>query len=363
MTVHHNHARTYQELAHQVRLQGLYRPAAGRILLELAFHLCVGFGGLAIGITAGQAWIKAVGFLVSATGALGVTTNTHTSSHFATATHARINRFLTYFGYTFLFGTSANYWWHKHCVVHHPTPNLIGIDDDANLMPWFALNQKEFQSSKGLQRFFFRIQWLIVPLAIGLNVFNTQRQGWKFLLPLLLDRKKWKPTYGLDLGCLILHTTTWILLPMAFFAPLDVLKVYLVEMMLVGYAMFIAFAPAHYPVEAVFADASEKEADFVLRQTQTTVNFRTGWIGRLLCSGVDYQIEHHLFPSVPHVHYPELSRLVRKFCTDNDYPYRTLGWLEGVWKSLLIFRNPKPVLPNLVSRFSDPEKQLSMEAP
>lgn len=337
----------YQELARMVRDQGWYRPATGRILLQLGLHLTLCFGGLAIGIRAGNLAVQAAGFLLSTAGALGITTNTHTSSHFATAANASFNRFLTYFGYTFLFGTSATYWWHKHCVVHHPTPNLIGIDEDANLMPWFALNKNEVDGSRGWQRLFFTVQWVVIPIAIGLNVMNTQRQGWKFLLRILLDRKSSKPAHWLDLGVLFLHAVTWILLPMMFFAPIDVLKVYLLEMILVGYGMFIAFAPAHYPGEAAFASASEKDKDFVLRQTVTTVNFRTGAIGRLLCSGVDYQIEHHLFPGVPHVYYPALSSIVQTFCEENNYPYRTLGWMEGVWKALLTFSNPKPVLSSL----------------
>ena len=58
---------------------------------------------------------------------------------------------------------------------------------------------------------------------------------------------------------------------------------------------------------------------------------------------MQYQIEHHLFPGVPHVYYPKLSPLVRRFCEENGYPYRTLGWAEAIWKSLIIFRNPKKV--------------------
>jgi fatty acid desaturase len=85
----------------------------------------------------------------------------------------------------------------------------------------------------------------------------------------------------------------------------------------------------------------------VLRQTATTVNFRTGPIGRFLCSGVEYQIEHHLFPRISHVYYPELSPLVEQFCRERNYPYRTLGWFEAIWKSLATFYRLRPVVKNL----------------
>jgi linoleoyl-CoA desaturase len=73
------------------------------------------------------------------------------------------------------------------------------------------------------------------------------------------------------------------------------------------------------------------------------VNFRTGVIGRLLCAGADYQIEHHLFPGISHVHYPQVSKVVKAYCDAHGYPHRTLGWGEAVMKSLLIFYRPKPV--------------------
>jgi len=110
--------------------------------------------------------------------------------------------------------------------VHHPTPNLIGIDEDADLMPWFAVNEEEFRNSRGLQRLFFRVQWIIIPLAIGVNVFNTQRQGWQYLLPILFDRKKRRAAHWIDLAVALLHWAAWLIVPMMFFKPASVLAVY-----------------------------------------------------------------------------------------------------------------------------------------
>jgi linoleoyl-CoA desaturase len=338
---------SYEELARVLRQGGWYRPATGRILLELVVHLTMMLGGLCFALEASNPVFRAVAYIVSAMGGLGITTNTHTSSHYATTGNRRLNQLLTYFGYTFFFGTSASYWWHKHCVVHHPRPNLIGIDEDADLMPWFAINEDDFERSRGLRRLLFRVQWVIIPLAIGLNVFNTQRQGWQHLLRILADPAKRKSSHWFDLGVLLSHWVALVLLPMIFYGPAKVLAVYSVEMILIGYAMFIAFAPAHFPEEAIFASHSQKDEDFVLRQTVTTVNFRTGWLGRLLCSGVEYQIEHHLFPAIPHIYYPKLSGIVQRYCIENGYPYRTLGWGEAVWKALLIFRSPKKVAAEL----------------
>jgi linoleoyl-CoA desaturase len=79
-------------------------------------------------------------------------------------------------------------------------------------------------------------------------------------------------------------------------------------------------------------------------QIGATVNFRTGWFGRFVCSGLEYQIEHHLFPNISHTRLPEVSLLVRDYCRLHGVPYRTLGWAEAVFKSVAVFIVPKPVV-------------------
>ena len=85
----------------------------------------------------------------------------------------------------------------------------------------------------------------------------------------------------------------------------------------------------------------------MLRQAATSVNFRTGFVGRLLCSGLEFQIEHHIFPNLSHVYYPQVRPLVEKLCREKGYPYRTMGWGEAIWKSYKVFWEPKAVRPSL----------------
>lgn len=336
--------KVYQELARVVRERGWLEKAQGRVLTELGVHLVLHLGGMALFFAVDNLLLRAAALLLSTYGGLGITTNTHTSSHNAATHSMALNRGLTYFGYPFLFGTSANYWWNKHCVVHHPAPNVIEVDADADLRPFFAMNEREIEESRGLARVFYRIQWLVFPLILGLDMFAVQYDGYRHLLTVLADRKRRRAAHWLDLGVLGLHLAVWLGVPMLFFPPGHVLGFYALRGALMGYALFAAFAPAHFPAEAVFLDKSQLAGDYVLRQTATTINFRTGFLGRLACSGVDYQIEHHLFPGVPHVYYPEMSRVVEEYCNRHGYPYRTLGWGEAIWKSLVVFYRPKPVL-------------------
>ena len=340
----------YKELASLLRKDGWFQKEPPiRIVLELVLHMVLLMAGLTVFILADNLAVELVALFVMTAGGLGITTSVHMSSHNASTKSSKVDKALVFFGYTFVHGMSATYWWNKHVVVHHPNPNIIGVDDDADLMPVFAINIRDKQNSKGFQRFFFTyLQGVLIPFALALNAFNTLRQSWSFLLPILADPKRRRRLHWIDLGVITSHWLVWFFLPMLFFDPLDVVGFYVLRMGLMGYAAFIAFAPAHFPDEAVFADKSQEDLkDYMLRQTATTVNFRVGPIGRVFCAGVEYQIEHHLFPGIPHTYFPALSPIVKKFCDEHNYPYRTLGWGEAILKSFKIFFHPKPVLDDL----------------
>lgn len=331
--------------------RGFTTKRTGRALTELAAHLTMSFGGTALFIYVDNLAVKLLGLFIMSCGNLGITTSTHTSSHNATSRKLWVNKALTFFGYPLMFGASATYWWNKHIAVHHPTPNVIGLDDDIDLLPWFALTEEDFNSGGRLKRWYHRHQWLLVPLAIALNTFNLLQTATRYMLNALRDPERRSRLHWIDLCTVTMHFVLFIGVPMLFFAPLHVIGFYVLRTSLMGYAMFAGFAPAHFPAEAWFLPTEghpdksvfKQHTDYVLVQTVTTVNFKTGWFGRLLCSGVDYQIEHHLFPGIPHMYYPQVSPILKKYCDERGYPYRTLGWWEACWKSVLAFKHPRPV--------------------
>ncbi|MEZ4360462.1 MAG: acyl-CoA desaturase [Kofleriaceae bacterium] len=343
-------AEPFSILQAQVRERRFRGRKTGRAFFELGLLLVMMLGGIALFLVNDNVLVRIAALLISTCGCLGMSTFAHTASHNAISSSRFVNRFLTYWGFTFFFGVSATYWWNKHIIVHHPVPNLVGEDDDIDLAPFFSITE----GGAGRRPLFGRLQWLVIPLALALNEFNIQRSGWLFLTKRLRDPKRRDLSHWIDLGVLLSHWAVWVILPMLVFPPLHVLGFYALRMALMGYAMFVGFAPAHFPAEAVAAAATEKSADFLLRQTATTVNFRTGWFGALLCGGVEYQIEHHLFPAISPYHYPELAKMVERFCHEHGYPYRTLGWGEATWKSLVVFRHPKPVLPHLAECMTTP---------
>jgi fatty acid desaturase len=276
-----------------------------------------------------------------------VATNTHTASHYATGRGRFLNELITYLGYPFFVGLSATYWWHKHLVVHHPSPNVVGVDDDIDLAPWFALTRREVRRSGSLLRFYYRhVQWLIFPPLVALNGFNMQVSGLRHLAGVVRDPRRRRGAHGLDLLALAGHVLVFFVLPLYWFSLPRVLAFNALRIVLIGCAMFAVFAPGHFPAEAVCVDKKGRPFPSWLLQTAATLNFRAGLLGPF-CSGLQYQIEHHLFPEVSHVFHAEMSPLVRRFCEDLGLPYRCNPWGRALWRSWMVFRNPQHVLPRL----------------
>ena len=334
------------ELRQEFGRRGWYRKASGRIILELLVQIGIALAGIAIFIAFHNPAVRVLAILISTYGSIAIGTNTHTSSHYATSTRRWLNEALTYFGYPMFLGLSATYWWHKHVVVHHPAPNVIGVDTDADLLPWFAMTQDEVRASRGLLRFYYKhVQFWFFPIALAMNCFALQRGGWLHIIRILRNPKERKRAHWIDLGALTMHYALWLGLPLLFWPLQAVVGLYILRTLLLGYAMFAVLAPGHFPADATrTAEEARNNADFFTRQTMATVNFRTGLLGRFMCSGLQYQIEHHLFPHISHIHYPRVSVMVQAFCRERGLPYRSYGWATVLWKSWEVLRSPQRVI-------------------
>ena len=334
------------ELRREFARRGWDKKATGRIVFELSIHVAIALLGFAIFLACHNPVLQGLGLLISAFGCMGVGTNTHTSTHYATSDKRWVNEALSYFGYPMFVGLSATYWWHKHVVLHHPAPNVVGVDSDADLLPWFAITADEVRASSGLRRFYYRrLQFWLFPFVLALNCFSIQMAGWRHLLSMLRHSKTRKSAHWIDLCALVLHYVIWIGVPLLIWPLPAVASFYILRSILLGYAMYAILAPGHFPAEAQRTTAEARNgADFFAVQTAGTVSFRTGWLGRFLCSGLEYQVEHHLFPNISHVYYPQVSVAVQAFCAEQGLSYRSYSWAMALWKSWEVLRFPQEVV-------------------
>ena len=334
------------ELRREFARRGWDKKATNRILFELLIHTALALAGIAIFMASHNPALRILGLLISTFGCMGVGTNTHTSTHYATSDRRWVNEALSFLGYPMFLGLSATYWWHKHVVLHHPSPNVVGVDGDADLLPWFAITAEEVHSSSGLRRFYHeRLQFWLFPVALALNCFSIQIGGWGHLIRMLRHSKGRKSAHWMDLGAMFLHYVIWIGVPLLFWPLPAVALFYALRTILLGYAMYAILAPGHFPAEAQRTTAEARHAtDFFAAQTAGTVSFRTGWLGRFLCSGLEYQVEHHLFPNISHVYYPQVSVAVQALCAEHKLSYRSYSWATALWKSWEVLRYPQQVV-------------------
>ncbi|HVJ92111.1 MAG TPA: acyl-CoA desaturase [Labilithrix sp.] len=334
------------KLAEHIRQIGADKRPVGPVVRSWLLGLGLALGGLCAFYRADIPLVaRVIAIVLSTLGSVAMATIGHTASHGALSTNRLANKVIFFFTYPFFLMVSARYWHYSHVRVHHGAPNVVGVDDDCDLRPVFGLNEEHAREIPARVR---AVQGWLLLVLLPVNGFNIQRQGWRRLLSELGDRRRRTASTYVDLAAMLLHVAVFLVLPAAINSPATALAVYALRVALIGIVLFAILAPGHYPAEAACIHQSQhRRGHFWLRQTATTVNFRTGPIGRWLCSGLEYQIEHHLLPSISHVHLPALTPKVREICHRHGLPHRTLGWGEAILASWRVFFLPKVVIDDL----------------
>jgi linoleoyl-CoA desaturase len=101
---------------------------------------------------------------------------------------------------------------------------------------------------------------------------------------------------------------------------------FLIASMVTGFVISIVFQLAHTVEHTDFpmpeADTNKIENEWAIHQIQTTANFATrNKVISWLVGGLNFQIEHHLFPKVSHIHYPAISKIIKQTCEDFNIRY------------------------------------------
>jgi len=337
-----------QALRHQVRARGFSTRPTPRVLAELALHVALAAAGIALcataSTTAGGIARYALGLALVTAGGMGIGTNCHCASHHATSRSRALDAALTYFGFSVFLLVSTTWWRVRHLAQHHPTPNIVGVDRDIEFGGWLRFTDRD-PPPRGPMRWASRSLRRAAVVAILLGFLPAlQVSSYGLLAEHLRDGSKRRRAHLDDLAALAIGAALWFVLPLAWFSITDVLVFHALRIPLLSLALFAAFGPAHLHGEAAVLDARLQGGDPLLVYTATTIDFVTGPIGRLLCGGLDYHVEHHLFPELSYVHYPALQPIVEAYCREHGYPYRRLGWGEALRRSIENLAEGKPVI-------------------
>ena len=309
----------FTELARRIKDAGLMRRRYGYYWTKLMGVPVVFAAAIALFIWIGDTWwqmFTAVGFAV-------LFTQTAFLGH--DAAHRQIFRSGKWNDWTSLVlggfvGMSYGWWQHKH-TRHHANPNQIGVDPDIDL-PVVAFTPEQASRHRGPIRrwaiahqgtFFFPILLLE---GLSLHASSVHRVFAK-------EPLAHRPVEAAFLAARIIGFLALVLLVLS---P-DKAAVFLaIQLGLFGFYMGMSFAPNHKGMPLV---PKGMKLDFLRRQVTMSRNIRGNRFIDVLLGGLNYQIEHHLFPSMPRPHLRRAAPIIEAYCGDHDVPYTQTTLLKS----------------------------------
>jgi fatty acid desaturase len=221
-----------------------------------------------------------------------------------------------------LLGLSIAWWVDKH-NQHHAHPNTDGLDPDVAAGPIvFTMEQAAARNSAFGQWLARNQGWMffvLMPLeSLSLHVSSVQY--------VLGDKIKPKRLRFLERFLLLAHAVLYLVAVFTVLTPIQAVVFTIVHQGLWGSYMTLSFAPNHKGMRILTAG---EERDFLRRQVLTSRNVRGGRIVDWVLGGLNYQIEHHLFPSMPRSNLRYAQPIVRAYCHEKGVPYAEEGLLKS----------------------------------
>ncbi|MCL7457939.1 acyl-CoA desaturase [Micromonospora echinofusca] len=223
-----------------------------------------------------------------------------------------------------LIGLSYGWWIDKH-NRHHAHPNTEGHDPDIVVRP-LSFTPEQARGQRGPGAVVVRYQaYLFFPLLLleGLHLHANSVKA--VVGPGRLRRRP------AEAALLALHVVGYLGAVLLVLSPAQAVAFVLVNQGLLGLYLGSAFAPNHKGMPILGAD---DRLDYLRRQVLTSRNVRGNWFIDALLGGLNYQIEHHLFPSMPRPNLRRARPLVRQFCADHAIPYHETS-LTRSWAQVL----------------------------
>lgn len=252
----------------------------------------------------------------------------HDANHGAYSKHKNVNRF---FGFIISFiGGSDVTWRMQHNVLHHTYTNVTGMDEDINpgKVMRFSPHEKRYAAHKYQHIYawflygLMTISWCTTKDFKQLYRYKkmgiTDTQGTSFSRMLTVTIITKIIYYAITLALPLMFS------PMAWYGTI---LCFLMMHFISGVALAAIFQPAHVVPSSTYPLPDESgniKADWAVSQLVNTANFaqKSKWFTWYV-GGLNHQVEHHLFPNICHVHYSNISKIVKKTAEEFSLPYNT----------------------------------------
>lgn len=222
-------------------------------------------------------------------------------------------------------GASHFMWNMKHNIIHHAYTNIDGVDDDIDAKPFLRMTatQKRYKIHR-LQHLYFWMLYATLHLYWTLvndyKKYFTQKVG---DIPLKKMHLKDHLSFW---GFKLVYISLFMVIPIWRVGFVDWIVGYLILSGTTGFMLSIVFQLAHTVEDTFFPMPNnvtgKMEDEWTVHQLKTTADFATknkfiSWY----VGGLNFQVEHHLFPKISHVHYPAINHIVKETCKEYNVIY------------------------------------------
>jgi fatty acid desaturase len=301
----------YAQLSRQVRQAGLLHRRPVYYTTKIVGHAPLFAAGWAAFLLLGDSWWQLasaafLAFVFAQAGFLG-----HDAGHHQIFRTRKANDVVGVVHGDLLIGLSYGWWVGKH-TRHHSNPNHLDLDPDISIGA-IAFTADQAQAKRGLTRTIARYQgYLFFPILLFEGV-HLHAASIKAVLR--GDGVRHRRLEGV---LLLVHLAAYLGAVLLVLPPLKAAAFVLVQQGLFGLYLGCAFAPNHKGMPVV--DEGD-ELDFLRRQVLTSRNVRGGRFVDFALGGLNYQIEHHLFPSMPRPNLRRSQALIKRFCEERGLDY------------------------------------------
>lgn len=322
---------SYTDLSRRVREHGLLERTRGFYVLVFA-GLMLALGGAITGLMLlGDSWWQlliaaSLGVIFGQFGFLG-----HEAAHRQIFATGKANDWAGRVLGTTLAGISFSWWTNKHSR-HHANPNRIGKDPDIEGEA-LAFHEAKAERRRGLGALIARKQGYLFFPMLTLEGINLHYSSVRFLL----NQNKNSRVKGRWLEVGLIGGRFLLYLGLVFWAlPTGVALAFLgVQLAIFGIYLGATFAPNHKGMPIIPADT---KLDFFSRQVLTSRNITGRFWPTVLMGGLNYQIEHHLFPSMPRPHLARARQLVMAHCEELGVAYTEVS-LARSYRTVISYLN------------------------
>lgn len=230
-------------------------------------------------------------------------------------------------------GGNAYIWKQKHNIIHHTYTNIDGIDDDIAKAPF--IRQCETQKHQSIHRYqhFYSVILYALSSVLWVFVFDFIKYFKSKVQNASFAQMNTKE-HLIFWGSKILYLLVYIAIPVYMVGWVYWLVGFFTMHAVMGITLAMVFQLAHVVEVTHFEVAKETdlkiENEWAVHQIMTTADFATdNKVVSWFLGGLNFQVEHHLFPKISHVHYPEISRILKAHCEKYNLPYHSFPTVKS----------------------------------